>query len=441
MASSPHVMFAMKKVEASSSGIIKNILSLNYDELDTIKEYLNNVLSKNNDPNYEVNINFRQMGPFKYFEFVEIGSGNPNGFNSLPSLKKAFRIADSERNGTNNMGFGIFSPITINPHYISINIFIQCTGIRGGDFYSISYYNGDVSDPNIDMYQGFLDELPFLKGIAEPNGTRSIWISSPQPPPGWTGSLKDIEGQIRRHCISLNSQRYQKIGEKCIITSIGNNYFDYLKPSESMVKINCNGKPVNGFDILAPLESSLKYNSVTYELRASNSGEYYIKSGEEWYKWLKKGSMGKKPVSSVNSSNTQEARLTIIDCPIPCSKKKIESGHRKIWVKIDKTFIFSEDFSSSCNQLTRAVLEFDTVIDNQFDSYIRADPNKSKSTLKEELKMRATSLINSTCILNRKVEDEKTKIDEEIWEPLMCGKCDKPVNGRVYKEKNSLEKI
>ena len=46
----------MEEVRYSKEGITKNILSLNYDESQSIIEYINNVILKNNDPNYEFSL-------------------------------------------------------------------------------------------------------------------------------------------------------------------------------------------------------------------------------------------------------------------------------------------------------------------------------------------------------------------------------------------------
>ena len=70
----------MEEVKTSSSGIIKNILSLNYTIEDVVKEYLNNVLSKNeNNSEYEIEMFFKSSKVDACFDFIEKGSGNPKG--------------------------------------------------------------------------------------------------------------------------------------------------------------------------------------------------------------------------------------------------------------------------------------------------------------------------------------------------------------------------
>ena len=69
------------------------------------------------------------------FQFI-FEEENSIGFKSLEEIKKAYKIADSERTGTNNMGYGIYSPITLCKDYDSFNLFIQNT--ESGKLYSIS---------------------------------------------------------------------------------------------------------------------------------------------------------------------------------------------------------------------------------------------------------------------------------------------------------------
>ena len=42
----------MENVTVCNDGIIKNITSLNYDEFQSLIEYINNVIFKNNHPEY-----------------------------------------------------------------------------------------------------------------------------------------------------------------------------------------------------------------------------------------------------------------------------------------------------------------------------------------------------------------------------------------------------
>ena len=104
-------------------GMVRNILSLNYTHQTAVKEYLNNVLEKNTSPYYSITFNLKNINRHEFlFECIE---ENACGFESLEEIKAAFRIADSERTGTNNMGYGIFSPITINKDHEAFGLFIQ----------------------------------------------------------------------------------------------------------------------------------------------------------------------------------------------------------------------------------------------------------------------------------------------------------------------------
>ena len=139
----------------SEKGIIKNILSLNYDHQSSVKEYLNNVLDKNHpdtQPGYNINIDMKMIGTNVFmFEFTE---DNATGFQSLDDIKRAYRIADSERMGVNNMGYGIYAPITINRNHEAHCLFLQKN--ENGSYFSIVYFSSALS--KIWTLQGELDE-------------------------------------------------------------------------------------------------------------------------------------------------------------------------------------------------------------------------------------------------------------------------------------------
>ena len=120
------VTFTMDSVIISEKGVIQNILSLNYDHKSTVKEYLNNVLDKNHpdtQPGYGITIDMKKITPHMFmFEFME---EHATGFQSLDDIKRAFRIADSERTGVNNMGYGIYSPLTINNNHEAYGLVLQ----------------------------------------------------------------------------------------------------------------------------------------------------------------------------------------------------------------------------------------------------------------------------------------------------------------------------
>ena len=123
---------SLKPVRINDKGVVKNILALNYTRQTTIKEYLNNVLDKNSHPEYSINFYTQMICCFTNTFMFECSEKNAEGFTSLDELRAAFSIADSTRTGTNNMGYGIYAPITINREHEAIAIFIQ--DISKGDF-------------------------------------------------------------------------------------------------------------------------------------------------------------------------------------------------------------------------------------------------------------------------------------------------------------------
>ena len=133
-------MAALTQVTISEQGIIKNILSLGYNHQTTVKEYLNNVLSKNVSQDYAININMKDVENGKRFLF-EFEEKNACGFSTMEELIRAFRIADSERVGTNNMGYGIYAPVVLasDKGHDAVGLFIQNT--EKGRFYSVVHFN------------------------------------------------------------------------------------------------------------------------------------------------------------------------------------------------------------------------------------------------------------------------------------------------------------
>ena len=100
----------MEPVKISDEGITHIILSLNYTTETMLREYFNNVISKNDNGGYKIKFSLKMIRQNFQFIFEE---ENSIGFKSLEEIKKAYKIADSERTGTNNMGYGIYSPITL----------------------------------------------------------------------------------------------------------------------------------------------------------------------------------------------------------------------------------------------------------------------------------------------------------------------------------------
>ena len=434
----------MEEVKTSSSGIIKNILSLNYTDEDVVKEYLNNVLPKNeNNSEYEIEMSFKTTKDFGCFDFIEKGSGNPRGFESIPALEKAYRIADSDRSETNNMGYGIYSPICISKNSMSVNFFIQDT--PNGSFYSISLYNGDPNEPLIYTEQGLLSGLTYdIERVKEEKGTRSIWfifrpLDRLQHP-----SVDILIVEIMKWFdLSVNAKQVPSINP--IPKSIGKYYFDYLNAeSDYPIKIKYNGETVSGIDILEPVGSSTK-RSITFDLKATPN-ELYIKNEDEaaWSKMLKKyGSGLSKSKEKVNhDQGSQQAKLTICDVNGGCNDVKKGQKHtdKKIWVKIGKIYIFCVSFPDALGTNSiRAVLTFDKVDDNNFENFITPNPNKSSSSLRNQDTLdRITALVKLTVRTDftmqapRKEKLQETKEEKKLrlWQDhagdtlrSICGIC------------------
>ena len=112
----------MEPVIICNDGIIKMLIESNYNKNSMIYEVLNNCLPLNKDQiDYKVTIDLKELETIRMAAFKE---ENAVGFESLESMKNAFQIANSKRNGTNNRGFGIFAPISYYKGYHSINLFI-----------------------------------------------------------------------------------------------------------------------------------------------------------------------------------------------------------------------------------------------------------------------------------------------------------------------------
>jgi hypothetical protein len=453
----------MEEVKTSSSGIIKNILSLNYTDEDVVKEYLNNVLPKNeNNSEYEIEMSFKTSKDFGCFDFIEKGSGNPRGFESIPALEKAYRIADSDRSETNNMGYGIYSPICISKNSMSVNFFIQDT--PNGSFYSISLYNGDPNEPLIYTEQGLLSGLTYdIERVKEEKGTRSIWFIF-RPLDRLQHPSVDILIPVimEKFDLSVNATVEPS---KSIPKSIGKYYFDYLNAeSKYPIKITYNGETVSGIDILEPVGSSAK-RSITFDLLAGPD-EFYIKkdneSPGEYTQMLKKytGRLHGAKEKSKKHYGCQSAKLTICDVNFKTKEDEKKTGQKdtdkKIWVKVGKTYIFQIDFPGwiATNSI-RAVIHFDRVENNNFDNFITPNANKSNSTLIRDLVDRISGLVkftdrtDFTMEVPRKEKVQETKDEKRIrvWQNIAgdklysdCKSCGTRINVvtcKIVKKKSS----
>ena len=187
---------SLTSVDISAVGIVRNITSLNYTHQTAVKEYLNNVLEKNVRPDYSIKFNLKDINRNTFmFECVE---QNACGFTTLDEVRSAFMIAESERVGANNMGYGIYSPITINKDHEAYGLFIQNNA--NGSFYSIVYFGSAHS--KIWKRQGEILDDRWVEGqdvsaMIVRGGTRSVWITKPDNSDAGDDVLLDADQMVR----------------------------------------------------------------------------------------------------------------------------------------------------------------------------------------------------------------------------------------------------
>ena len=232
-------VYKMQDVRISEQGIVKNIISLSYNFQTTTREYIQNVLKKNletNPENYSIDFTIKQHDKHFMYVFTET---NAIGFKDIDEMQKAFSIADSDRTGANNMGYGIYSPITINKEASTIGLFVQNT--PNGAYYSIVYF--DASTFKMCSRQGRLEELG---DISHPifqtteNGTKFIWFQINKETVLNDSNeiiitLKRLYGQYERKDV------YKPEDWSSEIEELGKFYSDYIKVGAS---INYDGKKI-----------------------------------------------------------------------------------------------------------------------------------------------------------------------------------------------------
>tara|TARA_B110000208_G_scaffold63143_1_gene81981 strand:- start:195 stop:1619 length:1425 start_codon:yes stop_codon:yes gene_type:complete len=421
-------MAALTQVTISEQGIIKNILSLGYNHQTTVKEYLNNVLSKNVAHDYAININMKDMnhGNLFLFEFEE---KNASGFSTMDELVRAFRIADSERSGTNNMGYGIYAPITINKGHDAMGLFIQDN--ENGRFYSVVHFNNTFNI--ISTAQGHLEDIKeqditFMRSGME-HGTKFVWVTFPDrdesDEPTMLGTTDVIRMIRRNHGIS---DRYgcmdADVEEE--IMDLGKYYNHYLQGLQP-VSITYGGFPVNGQNILQPDEDKTVRERV-YETSiardTSSQLEYRIRDDSGTLRKFNKSST--KPFSDEPARSrhhgVQEAivRIYDIDTPNDASENKTRSLDRKMWVKIGETYIFTEDFPLRGHPNIRVVIELTNEGGNEFGYFISPDANKSNSTINPQFKKRLSDLVKYTEKKYFSIDSRKISVPDKLkhcaWE-------------------------
>lgn len=422
-------MATLQKVTISEQGIIKNILSLGYNHQTTVKEYLNNVLSKNVSQDYAININMKDMenGNLFLFEFEE---KNASGFSTMEELVKAFRIADSERSGTNNMGYGIYSPITINKGHDAMGLFIQDN--ENGRFFSVVHFNNTFNI--ISSTQGSLEDIEGGQDLSfmydgMVNGTKFVWFTFPDrdesDEPGMMGT-NDVIRMIRRYYRLSGRYGCMDADVEEEIMDLGKYYNHYLQGLHP-VSITYGGVPVDGKNILQSDEGKTVRESV-YEVSiardTSSQLEYRIRDDSGTLRKFNKSTT--KPFSDeqarVRHHGVQEAivRIYDIDTPNDLAENKTRSLDRKMWVKIGETYIFNEDFPLRGHPNIRVVIELTNDGGNEFGYFISPDANKSNSTINPQFKKRLSDLVKYTekkyfSIDSRKIS-VPDKMKHEAWE-------------------------
>lgn len=380
----------MQAVRISEQGIVKNILSLNYNFQTTTREYLQNVLKKNlemNDESYSIDFKIKQHDTHFMYVFTET---HAIGFKDIDEMRRAFSIADSDRTGANNMGYGLYSPITINKEASTIGLFVQNT--HNGAYFSIVYF--DASTFKISSRQGRLDELgdtshPIFQTTED--GTQFIWFQIKKDTvlndsDEIIGTMKRLYSQYESKDVYITEDWSSEIKE------LGKFYSDYIKSGAS---INYGGDQIESIDILNSdsIKKHEKYDiSVRKDDDDSSRKEYRIKDNEDNLKIFNKVGNVFGKSAPIRHKGVQEAQVKIIDIGNPLGPTSNRRMDRKIWVKMDGQYIFSEEFSLSCWPNIRIILEIDNDKDNDFNSFISPDPNKSNSKLNPDIKCRLESL-------------------------------------------------
>ena len=419
----------MCEVHISQEGIVKNILSLNYNDQTMVKEYLNNVLAKNNHLDYySITFNLKDISPRDFmFEFVE---ENARGFESLEEIRSAFAIADSERRGVNNMGYGIYSPITTHKDRNTYGFFIQHN--ENGSFYSIVRFNSELS--TIHTIQGEFDGTTVLghdvSSLLVPGGTRSVWISNNDEITEGADIIREIKKHHRKS-ITIDNKGSDT---KDAIMELSKYYNHYLVKG---VKIHYGDDRLLPNDILKADDGKNKCEK-KYEISVSHyDGRYNYRIREESVDGLRNFTKdSKKPLGEEaerrNRCRTSVATVAIHDIDTPNTRVSQQSrkDDRKMWVKINNTYIFCEDFPLKDHPNIRVVITINNEGDNCLDGIISPDANKSNSKIKQEIKDRISGLVKYTINGERGKEfygsDRITsrvhvhsKIKHDVWERVM----------------------
>jgi len=422
--------------DISQKGVVKNILSLNHTPSTALKEYLNNVLGKNTNPGYEISFNLKKkdFGGGCMFEFIE---RNACGFTALNEIQSAFTIAESERIGVNNMGYGIYAPLTINSDHNALGMFIQDT--EKGRFISVVSF--DPSRSTISTFQDRFEGTSIcgqdVRELIVPGGTRSVWYTSP----GESSQTDDVGSsikQIRGRFNVFKSISNEKGDVEAEILELSK-FYNYSLVNG--IDISYGDIPLLPMDILTPDEGRPGAKE-GYEIsvKTFNSVKNYrIRSETEdiWYNFTKdhKKSIG-KPSERRSHGVEQKAFLTVYDIDIPLAgrdntiDRKLD---RKIWVEMDNTFLFCEDFPLNDYPNIRVVLKLNNESENQFDWFISPDANKSNSKIHPEMKARINELVKFTIKGKRGMEFYRASREHHGTHVNPCVQVSQGVKRDVWK--------
>ena len=441
----------METVTVSNNGIIKNILSLNYDEVQSIIEYINNVILKNNHPEYEFHFDYKWISKSIYF--YEFYDKNAVGFPSINALKRAFSIADSNRSGANNMGYGVFSPLTIEK-IDAFNVFIQKNESKKSFFGIIHFISASESIKT--MVGEYENGKITIKGrsidISEmevDGGTNSIWTIGNNLSKNDDGEERDaisILKYVKRNFkmskkeeSMINKEYYEHLPLNKINLSeeLGKKYCDLIKDKKISYGNNEIVKPINilgdnldesrkrVFDIQSILISS--GDSSNKERRYKIKGE----DDDEWKKFNSSNAIGDiwegNGCGNLRNNSTHSCKVHITCMPRPQDGNKVNRGElrkkRKIYVKLDGIIIFEEEINMHANDELRTVIELTNRKDNEVSSFISLSANKSNSKLNHEFKERIVSLIKMMTkkdyfgkFLKKKDQKPKKADRRIVWE-------------------------
>lgn len=432
------VLGLMDSVKVDNAGVLKNLLAGNYSDEQIVYEYLNNVLSKNKDKtNYSINYGFRNL-----YEKSNFGTGtlfifqesNCIGFKETPNyndkgimvdttsafdmLQNAYQIAKSDRSGTNNMGNGIYSPLTIDKTNDSLHLFIQHN--ENGSFYSVAYFDSIQSDSNelpLCTKQGEIvdnkilgfDVLSILDTIN--NGTLSIWCSDGTK---LSDNRKKFDYKFVEYIIKLYNKPAEFSHSNDIDINIGKRYHYYLDRGISINRIDNGDNNNKENNILIPVEKQniledppmcIRSRMKEYHIRITkdreNKNMFLIKRNYDGgtYDWMElksENTFGRPrndPISDKPEKLTRDMENNAQDAIYTVYDYEIDEDHRIhgrdldrcIWVNIDNIYISKIElsFPPQFSPNPRFTLKFTD--SNKVDKYMALNINKSNSRMNDDI--------------------------------------------------------